>query len=552
MKLQVNQSNLLANIATVFTDKTKVVTELVQNARRAGASKVFLDYELSDDKKTVVSITIRDNGFGIKDFTKLFTLAESGWDAAVQSTERPYGMGFYATLTCARTVTIQSNGQQMVVDSAQALSGADIGEACEVDFFGGTKIELAGVDINTHFFTSFLHGAFLYSSIEIFINGKPVRRSLALCNMPTDKVFDTPFGRLVVEQWFVSATCVIVQEMHVGSFKASSDWSEPNVLFANTTIKARMPDRDSILNKEQVEAEFISWLSGFYREKLLSIRTEMSNDVLFVERYFEEVLTYCPQMLNEIDYLPDSAFRPACFPTYAGMQNDDSGKMTTGILRSSLARGEGFIAREAADLGNSEHVMAHFLYHSDASILTSNASINLPSDHWVHPFIQDLSEADFAVKVTTDAAPITIETKNVFRFTLLPCSSFVLTHTPSGKSVSVEAGSIYIGDSESTVDFGGAVSAVSVGAGSFSMESLLLKMSSYEDEYDAPLDDLLAADVQSATLQYKAATGVDVVTILSDLVGKLPESMQSVLAGKTFKATMMNGRMSFELFPLAA
>jgi hypothetical protein len=112
--------------------------------------------------------------------------------------------------------------------------------------------------------------------------------------------------------------------------------------------------------------------------------------------------------------------------------------------------------------------------------------------------------------------------------------------------------SIYIGDSESTVDFGGAVSAVSVGAGSFSMESLLLKMSSYEDEYDAPLDDLLAADVQSATLQYKAATGVDVVTILSDLVGKLPESMQSVLAGKTFKATMMNGRMEFELFPLAA
>ena len=84
------------------------------------------------------------------------------------------------------------------------------------------------------------------------------------------------------------------------------------------------------------------------------------------------------------------------------------------------------------------------------------------------------------------------------------------------------------------------------------MESLLLQMSSYEDEYDALLDNLLAADVQSATLQYKAATGVDVVTILSDLIGKLPENMQSVLAGKTFKATMMNGRMEFELFTLAA
>lgn len=90
MKLQVNQSKLLSNIGTVFTDKTKVISELVQNARRAGATSVAINYEASAD--VVSKISISDNGSGISDFTKLFILAESGWDADVQVSEQPYGM----------------------------------------------------------------------------------------------------------------------------------------------------------------------------------------------------------------------------------------------------------------------------------------------------------------------------------------------------------------------------------------------------------------------------------------------------------------------------
>lgn len=552
MKLQVNQSNLLANLSTVFTDKTKVVTELVQNARRAGASKVFLDYELSDDKTTVSSITILDNGSGIRDFTKLFTLAESGWDAAIQSTEHPYGMGFFATLTCAKTVTIQSNGQQMVVDSAQALSGADIGEAHEVDFFGGTKIVLSGVDIKEHVFTSFLISAFLYSSIDILINGVAARRSLALSNTDKNKVVETPFGQLVMDEWFISAATVVVQDMRIGSFNCSTRWSNPNTLFANQRIQARMPDRDSILNRSEVEAEFNTWLTGFYQAQLTAIRAEFADDFKFIERHFLAVLNYYPEMLNEINWLPASAFYAAQYPVLGGSTDCDSKGVTFDVERKTLESGQVFIAANHADIYSNEYVMSHFLYRSNALILTDEAATQLPQNHWARAFIRDVVESDFTVTFKEFRAPISIELANIYHFSVSQCDGIEILYSPTGQSICIQDDCIYFAESDASIEYPTDFKAGSVVVGDFNMQSLLLQISSYEDEYGSMLDDLLEKDTRSAELQFKAGTGVNASDILSDLIGNLPASIKSALAGKVFLAKVVDGRMQFDQTPIAA
>ena len=103
VKLQVNLASLLENLGHAFSKPLTVVSELLQNARRAGATKVTVNYDA--DAKTLV---VEDDGCGITDFQNLLTVAESGWDEEIKESECPYGMGFLASLYACQEIEAQS------------------------------------------------------------------------------------------------------------------------------------------------------------------------------------------------------------------------------------------------------------------------------------------------------------------------------------------------------------------------------------------------------------------------------------------------------------
>ena len=82
------------------------ITEILQNARRAGATRVVI---MNDDG----SVIVRDNGEGIDDFTSLLDLGGSGWDDALEQSEDPAGVGLFCLVP--REVTIRSNGQMAII-----------------------------------------------------------------------------------------------------------------------------------------------------------------------------------------------------------------------------------------------------------------------------------------------------------------------------------------------------------------------------------------------------------------------------------------------------
>lgn len=84
------------------------IIEILQNARRAGATKVVISNE-SD------LVTVRDNGRGIEDFAKLLDLGGSGWEDALEASEDPAGVGLFCLTP--RQVTIRSNGQMVTIKS---------------------------------------------------------------------------------------------------------------------------------------------------------------------------------------------------------------------------------------------------------------------------------------------------------------------------------------------------------------------------------------------------------------------------------------------------
>jgi hypothetical protein len=75
-------SRLLAKADRLFTGTQEGrMIEILQNARRAGASQV----EITNGPDGLV--TIQDNGHGIRDFSVLLDLGSSDWDPTIEEAE---------------------------------------------------------------------------------------------------------------------------------------------------------------------------------------------------------------------------------------------------------------------------------------------------------------------------------------------------------------------------------------------------------------------------------------------------------------------------------
>jgi len=98
---------LLSKASRLFTGTLDGrIIEILQNARRAGATEVTITNEKG-------LVTVRDNGTGIEDFSKLLDLGDSDWDQAMEEAEDPAGVGIFCL--APRKVTICSNGKKIVI-----------------------------------------------------------------------------------------------------------------------------------------------------------------------------------------------------------------------------------------------------------------------------------------------------------------------------------------------------------------------------------------------------------------------------------------------------
>lgn len=125
MKLAINESNVLKLMEATFSSSTTFVTELMQNARRAGATKVDIVIEEISNK---INITFTDDGCGIEDFANLMTVAQSGWNEETQKEDKPFGAGFLSALLCCSDGVVESNGNALIWNLEQGKTTG--GRAC--------------------------------------------------------------------------------------------------------------------------------------------------------------------------------------------------------------------------------------------------------------------------------------------------------------------------------------------------------------------------------------------------------------------------------------
>jgi len=176
--VNINEAGALIHQRYAFTDRFTLVSELLQNARRAGASTVELDYD-----ETAQTLRISDNGVGIEDFQRLLSLYESGWSPELCATERPFGVGFSQCLYCARHCAIASGAQRVEFDCEAALAQQPI-EVIETQHqLNGTCIQLQGVVLPN--WRERIAKLCLGFPVNVRLNGEELLRPLALCELDT-------------------------------------------------------------------------------------------------------------------------------------------------------------------------------------------------------------------------------------------------------------------------------------------------------------------------------------------------------------------------------
>ena len=387
--VRINEERLLANLRYAFTNRSTVLTELMQNARRAKASFVAIDYD--SDTETLV---VRDDGVGIADFQALFTVGESGWDAATVAAEHAFGMGFMKSLYSARHCTVRSRGKVIAFDSAAALRGEPI-EVRVTQPTPETVVRLEGVKLTQ--LEQRMKELASGFAIPVIVNGVELERPFALDRLP---FVDTEIGHVHLvgteDGKAAAATLLLLQGFPIyGEARYATGW---NIVHLDPArFAARLPDRDMLIDEEEGVRAVERFLQAMWRTRLIQAKQALSS-AAFVERYFEAAQRWgARDLFDDVPLLPGALFAHiAGYPVQEGYAEAEYLAPLPGLVRREQIEG-GQLTLVALSRPDGENgPLWMFAKAKGRVVLVSGC---LAAGHWLWPFVADLDEAKPQVEI---------------------------------------------------------------------------------------------------------------------------------------------------------
>lgn len=408
VKIYVNEKALISNLKMSFATGTTWVTELLQNARRAGATQIHI--LLNHDQK---EFTIADDGQGIDDMQHLFSIAESGWDEPVLSEEKPYGMGFLSCLFACETVQIISQKQEVNVVTKNAIAFDDI-HVRPHPGVAGTFIRMQGV---TNMPTAnFLQKAVKGFPVPVYLNGSttPLENCHAVGAMDWD---ETEIGLIHIsrlDRRFYEPV-IYLQGLPINA-GYRLQYYDNNVIVHLDSAKffGRLPDRESVIDPDKASIAITSAIINLYTAKLHQMKMEMLADGQaqeFIARYGEVCMAYCKKMLNDVPFLPGAAIGGEVYDLDCNVNNSRLAYPATPVSKESVVDKTVtlFSGNDGCyDMENMPHMALIQAY--DGIIVRAE---NLDSEHWVHPYVHHL-KSDIRIALTEQQPTFTINGRYVF------------------------------------------------------------------------------------------------------------------------------------------
>ena len=145
-----------------------VLAEVLQNARRAGATRVEIEHFGEQGQATLV---VRDDGHGIADMGKLVTFGASAWDERTDLVENAAGMGVFSL--ASRGVTVRSLGRRVTLSRAVFCGEADAAVLPDPGMDAGTELTFPVTEAGVAWL---VEQACRFYPLPVTLNGKPVEQ----------------------------------------------------------------------------------------------------------------------------------------------------------------------------------------------------------------------------------------------------------------------------------------------------------------------------------------------------------------------------------------
>lgn len=235
-----------------------VLAELIQNARRAGATVVRLQASETGDRPW---LTIADNGNGISDPSVVLALGRSDWDSDVVRREDPAGMGVFSL--AGRRMIIRSRpstaltGWQVDIPSGAWESGTPVAVAA-FDGTVGTEIGFALDGPWAIALDNAARAAARHCPLLVVLNGEELKR----------------------EDWLAGAAAIFEEDgVRIGVFDdRRSNHVSHSVNFHGVTVSGRF---DTIAEKDFQWCARVNIVDAPELQLVLPARKEMvENDAL--------------------------------------------------------------------------------------------------------------------------------------------------------------------------------------------------------------------------------------------------------------------------------
>jgi len=390
--MKVNQANLVKGLKYSFTNRTTVLGELMQNARRAGATQVNFEYA-SDTQ--ILKVT--DDGCGIDSIETLLTVAESGWDADVVAQEHPFGIGFLSALFACNQLSVISKSGKISVDTDDVLSFKPVTVSPVEDWDGITSIIMVGYDIQAANLAEAVQRLAKGFTIPVTLNGVTVERPHALDSGLA--FIETDIGFMYLDGLETPkhpATGYEVYLQGLPIYKSHSYRSDEHVIHLDSSrFYARLPDRDKLIDQSEAVLLILGALQS-EAEKCLKLFKETLSAQDFV-KYFETLKHWdLLALLNDVDAVPTEAITvitsyPVCSNEAYGNFEEHPEKP---VSRLAIENRQVEVVDIDDDIQYDGAARYMFAWIRDSLIYRGN----LDEGHWINSYVRTLSKEGVTVE----------------------------------------------------------------------------------------------------------------------------------------------------------
>lgn len=515
IQVRINEEGALRNQRFAFTDRFTLVSELLQNARRAGATLISIDHDAETR-----TLTVRDNGRGIDDFQKLLTFNESGWDEPTCDAENPFGVGFSKCLYAASRCIVRSRGQCADFDTEAALARTpiDVIESAEAPA-EGTQVELHGVDLPD--LASRIATLCAGFPVPVHFNGKALERPhapehLALTATPVGglHLWGTRDGEHSLDTLvYLQGFCVLCPIYHRPE--------RVNVLHLDgRQFMARLPDRDKLIDEDRQHRRIDATLRAEWRRVLEDAKRALPADV-FVARFYLALRGWGHlDLLNDIDVLPAAVFDEIRGYPYQEGAGDRDYLRTVAAAPGRAAIEAGSVklcSIESFDDSNA----GRWMFARAKGCLLFNLG-GLHYEHWVQAHVRYLDDEPVAIEPLGERVRGTLEGRWIWPDVVL-CAA-----------VRVSVGSDSVDLTDAGVHHDGVLY---IPDGEWSGEPVR-QVSNFTDENEQFLESDLDADRDALADLIRRLRSVDPKDTLDSLLRELKLERYPVLHGRQFRLSV--------------